>query len=96
MRRLIKGILYLARDPEHALVIRPRSETIVCSADCSYAVHADGYSHDGVALGFAGNEAEPDSFFIFSSGKQTTVAKSSCHGELTTANVGADYIVRAR
>ncbi len=47
-------------------------------------------------MGFAGDEANPDTFFIFSSGKQTTIAKSSCHGELTTANVGADYIVWAR
>jgi hypothetical protein len=88
--------MYLARDPEHALVIRPRSETIVCSADCAYAAHDDGYSHDGIAVGFAGDETEPDSFFIFASGKKATIAKSSCHGELTTANVGADYIVWAR
>jgi hypothetical protein len=38
----------------------------------------------------------PDSFFVFSSGKQTTIAKSSCHGELTAANIGADFIVWAR
>jgi hypothetical protein len=88
--------MYLAKDPEHALTIRPASETIVCSADCAYAAHDDGYSHDGVAMGFAGKGSEPDSFFVFSSGKQTTIAKSSCHGELTTANVGADYIVWAR
>jgi len=47
-------------------------------------------------LGFAGAGVLPDSFCVFASGKQTTVAKSSCHGELTAANVGADYIVWAR
>jgi hypothetical protein len=96
MRRLLKGILYLGRDEGHCLTIRPGSEQIVCSADCSYAIHPDGYSHTGIALGFKGGDGLPDSFFVFSSGKQTTVAKSSCHGELTAANVGADFIVWAR
>jgi len=96
MRCLLKCILYLAQDPEHCLTIRPASEIIVCSADCSYATHSDGYSHSGVALGFQGRGDVPDSFFVFSSGKQSTIAKSSCHGELTAANVGADYIVWAR
>jgi hypothetical protein len=96
MRRLLKGIYYLERDLAHCLTVRPRSETVVCSADCSYAIHVDGYSHDGVAVGFVGGNGVPDAFFIFSSGKQTTIAKSSCHGELTTANVGADYIMWLR
>jgi hypothetical protein len=96
MRRLLKGVYYLEKDLGHCLTIRPGSETVVCSADCSYAIHTDGYSHDGVAVGFAGANGKPDAFFIFSSGKQTTIAKSSCHGELTTANVGADYIVWLR
>ena len=82
--------------PNHCITIRPASETIVCSADCSYAVHTDGYSHDAIALGFEGVGEVPDAFFVYSSGKQTTIAKSSCHGELTTANVGADYLVWAR
>jgi hypothetical protein len=47
-------------------------------------------------MGFIGENGLPDSFFIFSCGKQTTIAKSSCHGELTSANVGADYIVWVR
>ena len=81
---------------DHCLKIRPGSETIVCSADCVYATHPDGYSNDGVALGFEGTQEIPNSFFIFASGKQTTIAKSSCHGEHTSANVGADYIVWAR
>jgi len=96
MRCLLKCILYLVQDPEHCLTIRPASEIIVCSADCSYATHSDGYSHTGVALGFQGRGDVPDSFFVFSSGKQSTIAKSSCHGEPTAANVGADYIVWAR
>jgi len=96
MRRLLKAIVYLGKDKERCLTIRPGSERIVCSADCSYASHADGYSHTGVALGFAGAGGIPDSFCVFASGKQTTVTKSSCHGELTAANVGADYIVWAR
>jgi hypothetical protein len=96
MRRLLKAIVFLVKDRERCLTIRPGSERIVCSADCSYAVHADGYSHTGVALGFAGDGDIPDCFCVFASGKQTTVAKSSCHGELTAANVGADYIVWAR
>jgi hypothetical protein len=96
MRRLLKAITYMTKDPDHCLTIRPATENIVCSADCSYAVHPDGYSHDAVAMGFEGKDDLPDSFFIFSSGKQTTIAKSSCHGELTSANVGADFIVWAR
>jgi hypothetical protein len=96
MRRLLKAIVYLGRDTERCLTIRPGSERIVCSADCSYASHADGYSHTGIALGFAGDGDVPDCFCVFASGKQTTVTKSSCHGELTAANVGADYIVWAR
>ena len=95
MRRLLKAINYMTKDPNHCITIRPASETIVCSADCSYAVHTDGYSHDAIALGFEGVGEVPDAFFVFSSGKQTTIAKSSCHGELTTANVGADYLVWA-
>ena len=47
MRRLIKGIMYLARDTEHVLVIRAASETIVCSAEYAYTAHDNGYSHDG-------------------------------------------------
>lgn len=62
MRRLLKGIRYLQRDPNHCLTIRPGSETLVCSADCSYASHADGYSHDGIAVGFEGAGKLPDSF----------------------------------
>lgn len=96
MRRLLKAITYMNKDPDHCVTIRPASENIVCSADCSYAVHPDGYSHDAVAMGFEGTDDAPDSFFIFSSGKQTTIAKSSCHGELTSANVGADFIVWGR
>jgi hypothetical protein len=96
MRRLLKAIVFLVKDKERCLTIRPGSEVIVCSADCSYASHQDGYSHTGIALGFAGAGDLPDSFCVFASGKQTTVAKSSCHGELTAANVGADYIVWAR
>ena len=96
MRRLLKAIVYLERDSERCLTIRPGSEVIVCSADCSYAIHEDGYSHTGVALGFAGAGDVPDCFCVFASGKQTTISKSSCHGELTAANVGADYILWAR
>jgi hypothetical protein len=94
MRRLLKAIVYLGRNSERCLTIRPGSEVIVCSADCSYAIHEDGYSHTGVALGFAGAGDVPDCFCVFASGKQTTISKSSCHGELTAANVGADYILR--
>jgi hypothetical protein len=96
MRRLLKAIVYMGRDKDRCLTIRPGSEVIVCSADCSYASHEDGYSHTGIALGYAGAGETPDCFCVFASGKQTTVAKSSCHGELTAANVGADYIVWAR
>jgi hypothetical protein len=96
MRRLLKAIVYLESDKGRCLTIRPGSEVIVCSADCSYASHPEGYSHTGIALGFAGGGGIPDSFCAFASGKQTTVAKSSCHGELIAANVGGDYIVWAR
>jgi hypothetical protein len=69
MRTLLKAVRYLADCKDHCVTIQPASERLVCSADCSYAVHPDGYSHSGIALGFEGNEELPDSFVVFSSGK---------------------------
>lgn len=87
--RLLKSISYLGRDLDHALVIRPGSLSLVCSADASYGVHADGKSHTGVCVGFKGSGDIPDSFCMFGSTKQSIVTTSSCEAELVAANKGA-------
>jgi len=93
--RLLRGISYLGHDPDHCLVIHPGSLSLVCSADASYGVHADGKSHSGVCVGFQGCGEVPDSYFVFSSGKQSIVTTSSCEAELVCANKGASYLVWA-
>jgi hypothetical protein len=93
--RLLRGISYLGHDPDHCLVIHPGSLSLVCSADASYGVHADGKSHSGVCVGFQGCGEIPDSYFVFSSGKQSIVTTSSCEAELVCANKGASYLVWA-
>ena len=55
----------------------------------------DGKSHSGVCVGFKGSEVVQDSYFIFSSGKQSIVTASSCEAELVCSNVGAGYLVWA-
>lgn len=92
-KRLLRGISYLGSDPEHCLVIHPGSLSLVCSADASYGVHADGKSHSGLCVGFKGCNAVPDSYFVFASGKQSIVTTSSCEAELVCANKGASYLV---
>jgi hypothetical protein len=92
-KKLLRAISYLGYDPNHCLVIHPGSLSLVCSADASYGVHADGKSHSGVCVGFKGCGDLPDSYFVFSSGKQTIVTTSSCEAELVCANKGAAYLV---
>ena len=92
-RRLLRSISYLGHDPDHCLVIHPGSLSLVCSADASYGVHADGKSHSGLCVGFKGCDTVPNSFFMFSSGKQSIVTTSSCEAELVCANAGASYLV---
>ncbi len=53
-----------------------------------------GYRRSGISLGYAG--ATPDCVWVFSSGKQTTGAKSSCHKDLIAAIVGVVYIIWTR
>ena len=82
-------------DPDHCLVLHPGSLSLVASADASYGVHVDGKSHSGICVGFKGCGDVRDSFFIFSSGKQSIVTTSSCEAELVCSNVGASYWVWA-
>ena len=93
--RLRRSISYLGRDPEHCLVLQPGSLSLVASADASYGVHTDGKSHSGICVGFKGCDGVADSFFIFSSSKQSIVTTSSCEAELVCSNVGASYLVWA-
>lgn len=94
-RRLLRSISYLGRDPNHCLVLHPGSLSLVCSADASYGVHSDGRSHSGICVGFKGCGDVQDSFFIFSSSKQSIVTTSSCEAELVCSNTGASYLVWA-
>ena len=94
-RRLLRSISYLGKDPNHCLVLHPGSLSLVCSADASYGVHADGRSHSGICVGFKGCDNVQDSFFIFSSSKQSIVTTSSCEAELVCSNSGASYLVWA-
>jgi hypothetical protein len=94
-KRLLRAISYLGHDLEHCLVIQPGSLSLVCSADASYGVHPDGKSHSGLCVGFKGCGDVADSFFVFSSGKQSIVTTSSCEAELVCANKGASYLVWA-
>jgi len=93
MKRLKRAISYLGADPGHCLTLRPESMTLVCSADASYAVHADGKSHSGICLGFKGCTEANDSYCVFSCGKQSIVTNSSCEAELVCSNSGATYLV---
>ena len=77
------------------LVLHPGSLSLVCSADASYGVHADGRSHSGICVGFKGCDNVQDSFFIFSSSKQSIVTTSSCEAELVCSNSGASYLIWA-
>jgi hypothetical protein len=95
MFALKRVISYLGNDPNHCLVIHPGSLSLVCSADASYGVHHDGKSHSGVCVGFKGCDGVEDSYFIFSSRKQSIVTTSSCEAELVCANKGASYLVWA-
>lgn len=94
-RRLLRSISYLGSDIDHCLVIHPGSLSLVCSVDAAYGVHADGKSHSGLCIGFQGCGDIPDSYFAFSSGKQSIVTTSSCEAELVCANKGASYLVWA-
>jgi Reverse transcriptase (RNA-dependent DNA polymerase) len=95
MKELKRTISYLGHDLDHCLVIHPGSLSLVCSADASYGVHHDGKSHSGVCVGFKGCNSIDDSYFIFSSRKQSIVTTSSCEAELVCANKGASYLVWA-
>jgi hypothetical protein len=95
MARLKRAISYLGHDLDHCLVIHPGSLSLVCSADASYGVHADGKSHSGVCVGFKGCGDVPDAFCMFSSSKQSLVTESSSECELVTANSGATLLVWA-
>ena len=96
MKHCKRSLAYLAFDPNHSLTISPGSLDLVASADASYAVHGDGKSHTGGCVGFRGCGDLPDSYFIFISGKQPIVTKSSMEAELVAANTVVDYLVWAR
>ena len=93
MNELLTAISYLGYDAEHCLCLRPSSLNPIASGDSSYAVHVDGKSHGGIALGFEGSAGAHDCYIAFSSGKEARVAKSSCEAELMTANRAADSLL---
>jgi hypothetical protein len=81
--RLLRSISYLGHDPDHCLVIQPVSLSLVCSG------YAYGKSHSGLCVGFKGYCNVNDSYFVFSSRKQSIVTTSSCEADLVCANKGA-------
>jgi hypothetical protein len=90
---LIESISYLGKDLDHCLTIQPASVTIVASADVSYGVHHDAKSHTGGCVGFKGCDGVADTYFIFSSGKQSVVANSVAEAELIGSNAVCKTIV---
>jgi hypothetical protein len=93
MTRLRTAISYMGLDPQHGLRLRPTSMSPVASADSAYAVHLDGKSHTGIAIGFEGIDGNDDCYIAFGSGKDARVAKSSCESELMAANRAADSLM---
>jgi len=93
MDKLLTAISYMGHDPDHCLCLHPTSLNPIASGDSSYAVHIDGKSHGGIAIGFEGTNGSNDSYIAFSSGKDARVAKSSCEAELMTANRAADSLI---
>ena len=77
----------------HQLILAPKSLKMVCSADASYAEHADGKSHSGGTVGF---ESDTCCNFAFISCKQPVVAKSVGEAELIAQNRVGDYVEWAR
>jgi hypothetical protein len=51
IKLLKRAISYLGNDPDHCLVIRPGSMSLIGSANAAYV---DGKSHDGDCVGFNG------------------------------------------
>lgn len=92
LAKVVRVVEYLhSNEEEHALILRPRSLSIVASSDASYGEHNDGKSHTGGCVGLGGDDG--GSFFIFVSSKQPVVAKSSCEAELISGSTVGDYIV---
>jgi len=77
----------------HQLILAPKSIKMVCSADASYAEHADGKSHSGGTVGF---ESDTCCNFAFISCKQLVVAKSVGEAELIAQSRVGDYVKWAR
>ncbi len=77
----------------HQLILAPKSLKMMCSADASYAEHADGKSHSGGTVGF---ESDTCCNFAFISCKQPVVAKSVGEAELIAQNRVGDYVEWAR
>jgi hypothetical protein len=77
----------------HQLILAPKSLKMICSADASYAEHADGKSHSGGTVGF---ESDTCCNFAFISCKQPVVAKSVGEAELIAQNRVGDYVEWAR
>ena len=82
---------YMAKDPEHCLVVHPGSLNIVVSADASHADHPECKSHTGGCVGVRGAGDVQDSFFIFVSAKQGLVTKSFMESEIVAQNTMADW-----
>jgi hypothetical protein len=75
----------------HHMYLRPTSLNIVAYADASYAERASGHSQTGGCVGFEG--VKGPCLFLFTSAKQSTVAKSSCEAELIAACTISESVV---
>jgi hypothetical protein len=93
MQCLLVSVRYLAMDKHHRLLLRPASLVPIASADAAYGTLIDAKSRSGVAVGFRGENDEPDSFLIFISQIQAVVAKSSTEAEIIAANLAADWMM---
>jgi hypothetical protein len=77
------------------LVTHPRSLSLIRSDDAYYRLPPDGISHSDMCVGLQGCGEVPDSYFVFSSGKQSTLAASSRETELVCAISSASCLVWA-
>jgi hypothetical protein len=82
---------YLKRTKDwNYTIAAPPTITLECSADASYATHADGRGHSGYVCSIGGNTIFARSI------KQKVVTKSSTEAELLALNLAADHVLYLR
>jgi hypothetical protein len=90
--KMVRILKYLNGTKELGLVIQPDSLRIYCSADASFATHADARSHTGVAVRVGSANAP----FHIESKKQSLVAGSTAESEMIAMHSGAIEVVWSR